>query len=218
MRKLSYFFLLCIIMSIMVVVSCNDKELEHDDSELPEINNIRFNYEDTIMVDDSSSAKQIPVYYNGGNGNPRLLEDRDILIIGHRVWLTATFRDNHGLSAAYVRIWGDTSSVKNLEDTCFRLKIKPSFNMQGKKELLDTTVVLGGNLIPQTIYSSSSKKHLIVREGWGLDDSEDYRFSIQCLDLAGNENTESYNRYPIAILTRKTVDSLWQERQKAAKK
>lgn len=200
MRILNYLSIFFVLLSILIVSSCADSELEHNDSEIPEISNIRFNVGDTVIMGNGEI-----ITLNRLDKDPSL---SDTLVIGHKVRFRGEFTDNHGLSSVYVRIWGDTVSVNTDDegnivrvDTCYRLRIKPVLPIQGEKILAIEDVLLGSDEVPVSVNAKDGKR-LLIREG-GTE--EPYEFSIWCSDLAGNENKTAYERTPIVVSSRKTI-------------
>lgn len=230
MKKLNYIFLSFILFSIFVNISCGD-EFKHHDIEAPKISNIKFNegnsievkdtiyYRDTIYdtvpVGAGERIDEIVVFDTVIPGTifiDEIAEElkSDILVIGHKVWLSGDFKDDQRLSSIVVRVWGDTTPEKNPiqnQDTCFRMRKIPSLRMDTMEFIADKIMI--SDMIPTTMTSlnphrDDNKKVLTIREGY------EYQYSIHCSDITGNQDSIKNN---IILFSESTIIKGWGKRK-----
>lgn len=232
MKKLSYIFLLTILFSV-VIISCNDESLENrDDMENPEVHDVSFGValDDTIQIREKKSyqieveGELIEMFKDTLLATLNLdsfltkLKEKDpdktnILTIGKKILFNGRFTDDHGLSSAVIRIWGDTLREGKEIGIAYKFRIVPNFGLFQETEPAPIENFVIEDEIPSYITTRlpGQKEQLKVRESGEND--EKYYFSVRCIDISGKEDSVSYDKVPMKILSRKTLVEEWKKGQ-----
>lgn len=215
MKKINYIFLSLFTLIILstVLLSCSDEK--SGDNTPPTIEDVRFNVSDTILYKNEITGVVDTIRLNDPSKGSL---NTDILIIGKPIRFTGRFADNEGLSNAFIHIWGDSTHIneagekiswKEGVDTCYQLKEILPFYMFGEQEyIIDSMGFVISNTLDSVLTRKTSNNEyaarLPVRETTERNDKDVYYFSIRCTDRVGNVNVETYNKYPITVMKRKT--------------
>lgn len=214
MRVLRNICLSIILGSVFVIVSCDD--LASDDRENPKIHSIRFNMNDTIFLLDDVVAARKQNGYIAMNNSQKDLDIPDTIVLGRPLTISGTFSDNQGLSAIFVRIYGDTLIESNVSDTCYRIKKSPSVYLNGKLEDTIRKVIVDQEVRPKlTVTRDGEVTELEIRPSsvyLNQGKNNEYFYSVKCIDIAGNEDSVSFLKKPIYLLTEDEVKAATQDK------
>jgi hypothetical protein len=184
MKNFRLSLILLIVLSVLSYSSCAKDDNDNDGIE-PQISDIRFNFNDTIMWEDTAITIN----------DTLTKETMDTLVIGKIAYMSGRF-------------------TTNKDNALSGYKVIFNFKMKDRKDnIVDTFLVaVGANIFGQTDISISRNNLLILPDSiLRREESENIYYypmegeanlDIACIDIYGNLNSITH---PVKLLSRETI-------------